>query len=119
MLGRVVKTFSLFLISGQVHQLASRQLHPGCIDSADLKFFGANAAAVCAETALLRLVSPRKVPGDGGCGHEAGRSHPLRRVCATLGRFVGYIWVVSFFVWAFPKFYYQRVYCIVGEALHA
>jgi hypothetical protein len=113
---RVFKTFSLFLISGMVHHLTSWQLNLGCRDHADLQFFCVNGAAVTLESALLQRIFPSQTSEDDK-RHRAGRSHTQRLLRVALVRFVGYTWVMSFLVWAIPKFYYPRVYCTVNQQL--
>lgn len=108
--------FSLFSISGLVHLLTSWQLSPGCRDYGDLQFFCVNAAAVCLEAAILQLISPRRASKDQR-GVEPERSRPWGILGTILARFVGYVWVVGFFVWAFPKFYYGRVHCMINQQL--
>ena len=113
---RLLMTFSLFLISGLVHQVTSRQLYPDCPDYADMKFFWTNAVAVSLESVLLRL-APRRPPSEDGQRREARRSRVQRLLGVALVRFVGYVWVVSFFVWTIPKSYYPRVHCTVNRQL--
>ena len=107
-------TCSLFLVSGAIHQVTSWQLNSGCADFADVYFFCTNAAAVIVESALLQVIRPRQSSAVGG-RREAERSHPSRPLRNILARLVGYVWVVSFFVWAIPKFYYPRIYCMVNQ----
>lgn len=111
---RVLVTFSLFLISGAIHQLTSWQLNPGCGDYADLQFFCMNAAAVISESALLHVTSPRQ-PSEVGQHRQTERSHPQGPLFAILAHLVGYTWIVGFFVWIIPKLYYPRVYCILTQ----
>ena len=110
---RVLMTFSLFLISGTVHQLTSWQLNPGCGDYADLQFFCMNAAAVSLEFALLQVISTSQ-PSEVDRRRGAERSHPQRRLRAALAHLVGYTWVISFFVWTIPRIYYPRIYCMLN-----
>lgn len=110
---RVLVAFSLFSISGLVHQVTSWQLDPGCSDYADLQFFFANAAALSLESALLQLASPGQPSKDDP--HKRDHTQGLLRV--ALVRCVGYAWVMGFFTWAVPKFYYLRVYCTINQRL--
>ena len=111
---KVLMTFLLFLISGLVHQLTNSQLNPECRDYADILFFGINAVAVITESALLPL-RPREQLSRNHKQRETGRRHTLQIVQVVLVRCLGYIWVVSFFIWVVPKLYYPRVYCTVSQ----
>jgi len=108
---RAFMTLSFFLMSGAVHQITSWKLHPDCGDYADLQFFGMNAAAVILESVLLQAMSSQPL-GLGG-DRKVERSHPHRLLRSALARFVGYAWVMAFFVWAIPRFYYTRIDCVV------
>jgi len=106
--------FSLFLMSGLVHQVTSWQLNPACNDYADLQFFCMNAVAVCLESAVLRHISSNR-PSDGTI-HETKKRYP-QKLLRKFVRFVGYAWVLGFFVWSVPKFYYHRVSCMIDQQL--
>lgn len=106
----------MFFISGLIHQLTSWRLNPGCSDYADLQFFCMNAVAVSLESALLRSIYPSQ-SSESGKRHETSGSHTQKILRCALMRLVGYTWVMSFFVWAIPRFYYLRVYCTVDQHL--
>lgn len=108
---RLFKTFSLFLISALIHELTARQLDPTYSDYADLKFYGINAVAVTLEYAFLHCMRSSRKSEDGSeC--RVRRRGVLR---LALVRLLGYVWVVGFLVWVFPKCYYKRVYDAIHE----
>jgi hypothetical protein len=112
-------TFSLFLISGLIHQFTTWQLNPDWSDYADLQFFCMNAVAVVLESTLLTLLrrtSPSK-SSENDKGQEGRRSQAQRLLRIGFSRLLGYTWVISFFVWAIPKCYYPRVYRTVTQQL--
>lgn len=107
-------TFLLFFISGCIHQATTRQLNSGCSDYADVQFFCLNAVAVMLESALLGVVSLSSATQKGK-SHGTSKDQVLGLARAVLLRLVGYMWVVSFFVWVVPKIYYPRVYCMIKQ----
>jgi hypothetical protein len=116
---RGLKTFSLFLTSGLIHQFTTWQLNQDWSDCADLQFFSMNAVAVILESTLLTLLrstSPSQ-SSENDKGQEGRRSQAQRLLRIGFIHLLGYTWVMSFFVWALPKCYYPRVYRTVTQQL--
>lgn len=114
---KVLMTFLLFFMSGLIHQLTTWQLDSDCSDYADIRFFCMNAVAVILESVVLQRVSLGQATQDAK--RRDGRHESLlRSTQVTLVRLVGYTWVVTFFVWAVPKVYYPRVYCMLNQQMH-
>lgn len=108
---KVMTTFLLFLMSGLVHNLTSWQLNSSCRDYADLQFFCLNALGVILESFLAQLSTSSRLFRQER--HETGRSSVLHSLRAAVARLLGYVWVTTFFVWAVPRLYYQRLHCII------
>jgi hypothetical protein len=103
---RLLVTFSLFLISALIHQLTDWHLHSTYSDYADLRFFAMNAVAVSLEYAFLRCICTSRKSDDGKLRMIGNR----QKLLVAWIRVMGYVWVMSFFVWVIPNCYYQRVY---------
>ena len=111
----------MFLISGIIHQVTAWKLDPVCGNSnwADMKFFAINAAAVCWESTVFQLVARLRQERTKGTNlRTTGRTKESKEDKqqvrpGRLLRLLGYVWVMSFFVWVLPKCYYQRVYCML------
>lgn len=98
-------------MSGLVHNLTSWQLNSSCRDYADLQFFCLNALGVVLESFLAQLSTSSRLFRQER--HETGRSSVLHSLRAAVARLLGYVWVTTFFVWAVPRLYYQRLHCII------
>ncbi len=116
-----------FLFSGIVHALVSRQLGDRCAYTTDIWFYVANFIAVFLEGAVLKYsrgrgdVKPSAQQEQGKSKYEMASDEQgpkqSKEQPSLLWRCIGYLWVLAFFFWAVPKFYYPKIQCAIDAQM--
>jgi hypothetical protein len=99
--GQLVINFIVFLISGIMHALVTRQMGYRCGAWRDVWWFCANFEAIAAETLLQQLLETLFPQRRGGS----------KTTVPVLERALGFLWVFAFFFWSVPKWQYPKVHC--------
>lgn len=93
--GNMLVPFSVFLLSGIAHGVATWRLGFRCGWLEDVAWFGAQFAVITAEEVVL-----------SGLRRAFGK-----RVPAWSGTAVGYIWTWSWMLWSIPKLQFAKIEC--------
>ena len=96
--------FGIFFLSGVFHSLVA-WIKGGMAPWSDVLFFIANFGIVALEMVVTNVF--RRVLKIIGC-----QELPQNKGPRVLGRFLGYLWVFSWFFWVTPRWLYPKYYAM-------
>ena len=95
-IGKLFINLYVFLASGTVHALATRQGRDSCGHWQNARFYVLNFFAILLETMVLAAFS------------KVTKGYKVNN---TLSKTIGYIWVFMFLFWAIPKHQFSQTLC--------